>query len=98
MEKDVFWFIFVLIALFFGPFNHERYQTTGMGSRVLVLDKTTGEAWISVETGAWGNPAKTELTPVQYSNNSQRAFAQYISITQLIIVMFHALYIKQSTQ
>lgn len=77
MEKDVFWFIFVLIALFFGPFNHGRYQTTGMGARVLVLDKTTGEAWVSVETSEWLNPAKMELAPVKYSSDGQWSFVHY---------------------
>ena len=77
MEKDAFLFILVLVAFFWGPINHERYQTTDMGSRVLVLDKTTGEAWVSIETSGWLNQAKMELVPVKYSTDGQWSFEQY---------------------
>ena len=50
MKRDFIWVIVVLLALFFSPIMHDRYQTISVKDRVFIIDKTTGEGWVSIES------------------------------------------------
>lgn len=66
MKRDFIWLAAVLLALFFSPITRDRYQATSVGDRALVLDKTTGEGWISIECSPEIGLAEVCLVPLVY--------------------------------
>jgi len=72
MDRDFLWVFIVLAILFFGQPNQDRYTTTSVGDKALVIDKYTGEAWATVAADPFfANPTEMKLFPVRYEPYSQ---------------------------
>ncbi|MBS0635489.1 MAG: hypothetical protein JSR37_08515 [Verrucomicrobia bacterium] len=69
MKEGALWMALVLLACFVAPLNRDRYQATSIGNKAFILDKHTGEAWVSIKNrGEYMNLAEMEMVPVQYSS------------------------------
>jgi len=67
--KELFLVIIVIASFAFIGGSNERYQAAGFDKKVFVLDKTTGEAWVSIHIpGAQYKQPGIELVPVEYSS------------------------------
>lgn len=74
MKRDFLWFAAVLFALFIGTGTgtRDRYQATIVEDKVFVLDKTSGEMWVSApEYDEYGRITKA-LAPMEYTKNSRQ--------------------------
>lgn len=66
MKRDFIWFVIVLLAFFFSPITRYRYQATSIGNRAFILDKTTGEGWVSIECSPETGVAEICMVPLVY--------------------------------
>lgn len=68
MKRDFMWFAAVVFALFIGSGTRDRYQATSVGNKAFVLDKATGEAWMSTKVSSVLNRSEIEMVPVPYAS------------------------------
>lgn len=77
MKEGALWMAVVILACFVGPLNRDRYQATSIGKQAFVIDKHTGEAWISIQSNDPINNSNLELVPVYYEKGGQWSFGSY---------------------
>ncbi|MBS0655939.1 MAG: hypothetical protein JSR46_09195 [Verrucomicrobia bacterium] len=66
MKENIFWILVVVVIYFFNLFDHDRYQATSVDNRAFILDKKTGEAWISVQASNKFTVTEITMAPIPY--------------------------------